>query len=90
VVIIQGALERGDLYQFPRLAANSPRRLLLVDLKNTTIIISSHPELAHGNGKAFLKYFVLFAFLLLGRRVQCIVLAHHDLRVPLGYVGQVG
>lgn len=27
---------------------------------------------------------------MLGRRIQCIVFAHHRLRVPLGHIGQVG
>lgn len=46
--------------------------------------------MTHGNEELFLITFFLFALLLLGRGVQCIVLAHHHLRVPNRHVSQVG
>jgi hypothetical protein len=46
--------------------------------------------LTHRNEELFLIISLFCAFLLLGRGVQCIVLAHHRLRVPLWHVSQVG
>lgn len=48
--------------------------------------------MTHGNEELFLIIFLLCAFLLLRRGVQCIVLAHHGLRVPHNFcqVGQAG
>lgn len=66
-------------------------RLLLVQFKkhNHYNILPSgiDPRQCEEGLYSFLSF---GALLLLGLRVQCIVLAHHRLRVPHGHVGQVG
>lgn len=60
MVIIQGARGRGNLY-CPRLTTVPAKRgFCSSNSRNTTIIISSHPELTHGNVK---RVYILLSLL---------------------------